>query len=55
MVNYDVPIEDKRKHRVELKEITTLGNYKMIRAYNEKMKLAHMPTLQDEVIRNEKD
>ena len=53
-VNYDVPIEDKKKHRVELKEITTLGNYKMIRAYNEKMKLAHMPTLQDEVINDEK-
>lgn len=43
LVNYDVPIENKRKHRVEIKQITTLGNYKMIKEYNEKMKLAHMP------------
>lgn len=51
MVNYDVPIENKRKHRVELQEITTLGNFKMIKAYNEKMRLAHMPK---EVVENEK-
>ena len=51
MVNYDVPIENKRKHRVELQEITTLGNFKMIKAYNDKMKLAHMPK---EVVQDEK-
>lgn len=54
MVNYDVKIENKRKHRVELEEIVTLGNYKMIKEYNDKMKLAHMPVDQSEVNANEK-
>lgn len=51
MVNYDVPIEDKRKHRIELKEITTLGNYKMIKEYNEKMKAVHMPVVQESEVK----
>lgn len=54
-VDYKAPIENKRKNRVKIKEIVTLGKYKMILEYNKKMKEAHMPKIKNEVINNEKE